>query len=124
MKKLILGIFIFFLVVFIINVIDQSSSSSSPSYSSDREAVLKETLKYLDDMEAVSWWEVDGNDVYINFNDISFNYKVAIRMAATLGNRATDFGVHVWALNGKQRGWRPGDGGYLDNVTARYGKLQ
>ena len=124
MKKLILGIFIFFFVVFIFNVIDQSSSPSSSSSSLSREAVLIETLEYLNDMEAVSWWEVDGNDVYMNFNDISFNYKAAIRMAATLGNRATDFGVHVWALNGKQKGWQPGDGGYLENVTARYGKLQ
>ena len=45
-------------------------------------------------------------------------------MAATLGNKATDFGVHVWALNGKQKGWRPTDGGFLESVTARYGKLQ
>ena len=119
MKKLILVVFIFLLVVFAIGVVTDGSSSSP-----NRETILKETLIYLNDMESVSWWEVDGNDVYINFNDISFNYKAAIRMAATLGNRATDFGVHIWALNGKQRGWRPGDSGYLDKVTARYGKLQ
>ena len=124
MKKLILVVFIFLLVVFAIGVVTDGSSSSANSSSPNKTTTLNETLKYLNDMEAVSWWEVDGNDVYINFNDISFNYKAAIRMAATLGNRATDFGVHVWALNGKQRGWRPGDSGYLDNVTARYGKLQ
>jgi hypothetical protein len=124
MKKLILGIFVFFLVVFAINVIDQSSSPSNSSSSSNKEAILKGKLNYLNDIEDISWWEVDGNDVYINFNDLSFNYKATIRMAATLGNRATDFGVHVWALNGKQRGWRPGDSDYLDNATARYGKLQ
>ena len=125
MKKLFLVVFIFLLVVFAIGVInDETSTSGNSSSSSNRETILKEKLNYLNDMEAVSWWEVDGNDVFINFHDLSFNWKAAIRMAATLGNRATDFGVHVWALNGKQRGWRPGDGGYLENVTARYGKLQ
>ena len=125
MKK-VLGVILGLLVVLYIvgSLSDGSSSSTKSSSSSNKETILKTKLNYLNDIEAISWWEVDDNDVYINFTDLSYNWKAAIRMAATLGNKATDFGVHVWALNGKEKGWRPGDSGYLENVTARYGKLQ
>jgi hypothetical protein len=81
-------------------------------------------MVYLDDISEVKWWEVDENTIYINFNPTPNDWKAIIRGAALGGNEKIGFGVHVWALNNKNRGWRPGDSGYLGNVTARYGKIK
>ena len=68
--------------------------------------------------------EIDGQNVYINFEPYApGDWYMIIRDAALNGNRAINFGVHVWAMSGKQKGWRPGDSGYTGNVTARDGKI-
>jgi len=85
---------------------------------------LKSLMVYLDDINEVKWWEVDDNTVYISFNPVPSDWNSIIRGAALGGNEKIGFGVHVWALNNKSRGWRPGDSGYLGNVTARHGKIK
>ena len=49
---------------------------------------------------------------------------MVIKGAAIAGNKAINFGVHVWAIKASEKGWRPGDGHFYKEVTARYGKIE
>lgn len=101
------------------------STKGKPSKSQlSKGSVLKSELNYLNDIKEITWWEVDDNDVYINFEPLPTDWNMIIRAAALKGNKAIDFGVHVWSMSGKQKGWRPGDSGYTGSVTARYGKIK
>jgi len=90
----------------------------------DHEATLKSEMRYLNDIEEIAWWEVDGNNVYVGFREVPSHWQWIIRGAALRGNRAINFGCHVWAVKGGAPGWRPGDPGYLGQVTARYGRIR
>ncbi len=113
-------------VFYLIGSLDKSGSTSSTSSKpkQSKETVLKVELNYLNDISEVKWWEVDDNSIYINFEPTPSDWNMIIRGAALKANKAIDFGTHVWALSGKQKGWRPGDSGYLGEVTARYGKIK
>jgi hypothetical protein len=85
---------------------------------------LMKELEYLNKVEEIVWVEIEDNDVYIGFDPVPSDWELIIRAAAFNGNRAIDFGTHVWAAYGSRRGWRPGQSKYLGEVTARYGKVQ
>jgi len=91
---------------------------------SDNEQVLRKELAYLSDVNEVAWVEFDDNDVYIGFAARPSDLGAVVNAAAVNGNRAIDFGVHVWAVSADRRGWRPGSGPYYCEATARYGKLE
>ena len=91
---------------------------------SNREIVKKNTLSYLNDIEEIQWFEVDDNDVYISFNPVPSDWNLVIRGADFRAHKAINFVIHVWELKNKRRGWKPSDGGYLDEVTARYGRVE
>ena len=133
MKKLLIALGVFLVIIIMFKEGDKQETNNKkynntqtinkPSHSS-KEQKLKSLMVYLDDISEVKWWEVDENTIYINFNPTPNDWKAIIRGAALGGNEKIGFGVHVWALNNKNRGWRPGDSGYLGNVTARYGKIK
>ena len=50
--------------------------------------------------------------------------RAIINAAAIWGNKAYGFGVHVWAVDARYKGWRPGDGPFYCEATARYGKIE
>ena len=102
----------------------KTEPKKTKSYGSSREDKIKNELLYLNDVQEVAWYEVDDNDVYIGFSPVPNDWNLIIRGAALRANKAIDFGVHVWALKGSQRGWRPGKGTYLGEVTARYGRVK
>jgi len=91
-----------------------------------KEENLRTALNYLNEINEVQWIEFDRNTVYIGFNPRPSDLSLILRGAALRGNDAIDFGVHVWAIDANRfnRGWRPGDGPYFEEVTARYGKIQ
>lgn len=122
MKKVLFIVLGFALLFFYIGKTDKSGSTHSKSTTYTK--TLMTELNYLNDIGEVSWLEIDGNNVYIDFEPLPSDWNTIIRAAALNGNRAIDFGVHVWAMSGKQKGWRPGDSGYTGNATARYGKIK
>ena len=124
-------IFAVIVLIFIIGIIGDGNSNSSglsqssgSVSSSNRQAVLKSELSYLNDIIEITWWEVEDNNVYINFNPVPNDWNLIMRGAAFRGNKAIDFGTHVWALKGKKEGWRPGHSPYLGVATARYGEFE
>jgi len=91
----------------------------------EREEKIKSALNYLDEaVKEIQWIEIEGNTVYIGFKALPEDYVLIIKGAALRGNKAIDFGVHVWAISAEHRGWRPGKGPYYGEATARYGKIQ
>jgi hypothetical protein len=104
----------------------QSSTklAESTNKQRSREIILRQELSYLNDIEEVAWYEVDDNDVIVGFEPLPEDWELVIRGAALRGNRAIDFGCHVWAVKAKDRGWRPGTGPYYGEVTARQGKIE
>ena len=104
---------------------DREKSEPPTRPRSGREVRLTARLDYLLDIPEVQWTEVDGNTVYIGFREIPADLKDVCNAAAANGNRAISFGVHVWAVPAASgRGWRPGDGPYYYETTARYGSLE
>ena len=87
-------------------------------------AALKSSLQYLTGIDEVEWIDFDKNNVYIGFERRPADLAAIVNAAAVIGNRAYGFGVHVWAVNAKRPGWRPGDGPYYCEATARYGELK
>ena len=66
------------------------------------------------------------NNLYIGFNTRPQDLTLIIRGAALVGNKATGFGFHVWAINANEynKGWRPETGSCYEETTARYGKIE
>ena len=79
---------------------------------------LKTALTYLTEkVPEIDWVEFQDNDVYIGFNKRPDDLDAVLAAAALNGNRAINFGVHVWAVDSKQKHWRPGKGPYWKEVT-------
>ena len=76
------------------------------------------------DIPEISWVEFKNNNVYIGFNERTKDMRMIINAAALHGNRAYGFGVHVWAVDEKYRGWSPGNDPYYCTATARHGKIE
>jgi hypothetical protein len=55
---------------------------------------------------------------------LNFKRTLILKGAAKRANDAFGLGVHVWAVDGTKKGWRPGDGPYYEEVTARHGKIE
>ena len=112
------------LIVIVMIATGSGEGSSSGPSRSNRENILRRELHYLSELEDVEWVEFDGNDVYIGFTRRPADLEAVLRAAALNGNRAIDFGVHVWAAPAADKGWRPGSGQYYAEVTARNGKIE
>lgn len=113
-----------FLIVFVQSPFMSPGPSAPVKQGSAQGSVLRAELAYLNDIDEVAWVEIDGNNVYIGWDDPPGDLGAINRAAAMAGNRAIDFGVHVWSVKGGAPGWRPGGGPYLCETTARHGRLE
>ena len=91
---------------------------------STKESTIRNAIKYAKDIKEIKWIEIDDNDIYVGFKPVPSDWKPIIIGIALSGNKAINYGVHTWAVNSGQKGWRPGQGSYIGKVTARYGKIQ
>jgi hypothetical protein len=117
---------IFILFIIIVFTFKYGFQGSSDKRSSTKNVKLSSALSYLNEINEIKWVDIYDNDVYIGFDPLPSDYKIVCKAAALHGNKAINFGVHVWAINARkyQKGWRPGDGTYYYETTARYGKIQ
>ena len=90
------------------------------------ETTLRQALCYLinnEDLPEIKWVEFDDNTVYIGFNPYPNDGESILRGAALKGNKAINFGCHVWAIPAGQTD-RTSVDRYYNEVTARYGKIR
>ena len=80
------------------------------------EIILKKRLAYLNDIEEVSHFKVDHNTVYVYFKAFPSDWCTIIKAAAWHGNKAIDFGCHVWAMDANN------PDSFLGTATVRHGK--
>ena len=106
--------------------IKQKQNGTGKQESINTETVLNNAMSYLSGISEIEWYEISKNDIYIGFKTLPSDWQIIINGAALKGNKAIDFGVHVWAINANKfsKGWRPGDGSFYGEVTTRYGKIQ
>jgi len=126
--SLLKGLFVLVLVVAAVVIWgargpDGSSGTKAPTGPSRAEKI-RASLEYLQDVPEVAWVEIQDNNVYLGFNQRPDDLRPIMAGAALNANKATGFGVHVWAVPETQRGWRSGDGPYWLEVTARHGKIE
>ncbi len=110
----------------IILILLVSSAINIPSKTNTGKESLSGSISYLKSIKEVEWVSVDGNDVYIGFNQFPNDFKTICKGAALRGNEEIDFGVHVWAIDANRysNSWRPGSGSYQYEVTARHGRIE
>ena len=85
---------------------------------------LRARLAYLDDMAQVRWIDFEGGDVYIGFDEKNSDTAEIVNTAAMVGHKAHGKSVHVYAVNGGEPGWRPGDGPIWCEAEVRLGSAQ
>jgi hypothetical protein len=102
------------------------SSSVPPVAPAKQKQNLSSAVSYLSKIEEVRWLTIDKNNIYIGFNPVPDDMRGICNAAAINGNRKTNFGVHVWAVDASKhhKNWRPITGKCLYETTARYGKLE
>ena len=103
----------------------RSERSASSTAGQGREQTLRKCLSYLQNsVPEVAWVEVENNNIYIGFSRLPSDWQTVTKGAALNGNKAIGFGCHAWAVDAKYRGWRPGDGSYYGEFTARHGRIE
>jgi len=107
----------------------RESGPTPPAHASGttQERKLRAELAYLNEISEIAWWEVESNNVYIGFSRVPDDPGLVLicQGAALRGNRAIDFGVHVWGSVGAPRGARPDTPGVQwYETTARYGRIE
>lgn len=85
------------------------------------EASLKKRLNYLYNIPEISWIKFEHNSVYIGFNSSRSDVTTILRMAAFHGNKAIDFGVHIYAY---KCSYPTTGGNFFKGATCRYGKVK
>lgn len=84
---------------------------------------LKDRLDYLYEIDEVSWVKFERNSVYIGFSSVPSDLTTILGFAAFHGNKAIDFGVHVYAYDACRYGPTTG-GNFFKGATCRYGKVK
>jgi len=84
---------------------------------------LQKRLEYLYEIPEIEWVEYKGNNVYLGFNRICDDIQMIVNAAAFNGNIAHGSGVHVWAIDAKDRFIFTLSRPYA-HATVRYGKFE
>ena len=114
MKK----VLITFSVLFIALTISFNAQASSLKEN------MIEGIKFLDTVEEVDWYRVEGRSLIIGWKRIPKFFPHTIRKAARPANIATSRKVRVWAVRHTQKNWHVGSGkSYICFVTAINGKV-
>ncbi len=115
MNKIIISLFALFLAL---NV-------TSPAQSSSFKNNLIKGVKFLDDIEEVEWYRVDGKSLVIGWKGVPKYLQHTNRRAGIRGSIATGREVHIWAVRHTQKKWRVGSGkSYLCFVSAINGRVK
>jgi hypothetical protein len=98
---------------------------ASPAQSSSFKNNIIKGVNFLDDIEEVGWYRVDGKSLIIGWKGVPNNLQHTNRRAAIRGNIATGREVHVWAVRHTQKKWKVGSGkSYICFVSAINGKVK
>ncbi len=84
---------------------------------------LKQGITFLDNVEKVEWYRVNGKHIIIGWKGLpddfyQWNYKTALK-----ASKLSHYEVYVWAVRYHQKNWSPGEGGQICITTATRGRF-
>lgn len=85
---------------------------------------LGKNLRFLDTVEEIDWYLVDEKNIIIGWKGIPDNFYGWNHRAAIRASKVSLYEVNVWSVRHNRKGWRPGKGGQLCSITAKYGRLK
>ena len=89
------------------------------------EDALIEGVKFLDDVQEVEWYRVEGKSLIIGWKGIPKLFTRFNRRAATRATISTGRGVRVWAVRHNQKNWKVGGGDpHICFVIAKNGRVK
>ncbi|MBL4664959.1 MAG: hypothetical protein JKY23_03250 [Nitrospinaceae bacterium] len=98
---------------------------ASPALSSSFKSNMIKGVKFLDDVEEVEWYKVEGKSLIIGWKGVPKYLRHTNRKAAIRGNIATGREIHVWAVRHTQKKWQVGSGkSYICFVSAINGRVK
>ena len=117
------GIFsLVIIIVFITYYIGSQQEISSQQEVSLRQVTLERNLSYLKELPEIAWVRFDRNTVIIGIDRVPSDIQSIAQAAAFHGNRAIDFGVHVWVVPASSTCGAFKN--YYGMTTARHGKIE
>jgi len=84
---------------------------------------LIESIKFLDNVEKVAWYKVDGKHIIIGWKGLPDDFYNWNHRAALYASKSSNFKVHVWAVRYHKQAWSPGEGGQICITTATRGRV-
>ena len=114
------GVWVISVILLVVGI---SMLPDDPDGTTNEPERLAEALAYLNEIDDVTWVEVDSNNAYLGFASVPEDLALIVNAAAMNGNEVLGLGVHVWAVQA-DLGWRPGQPGLLCEATARGGQFE
>ncbi len=117
-RSFLVGIALMCLVTFGCDISGTSNTSTSKPRPSSNQVILERELAYLKNINEVAWVKFENNKVTIGVNSVPSDIRSVAQAAAMIGNRAINFGVHVWVAPANN------PNSYYGMTTARHGKIE
>jgi hypothetical protein len=84
---------------------------------------LEKDVKFLEKVDAVGWYKVDGKNIIIGWKGLPDTFYGWNHRTAVKASLASLYEVNVWSVRHRQKNWAPGSGGQICVTTAKYGRL-
>ena len=97
------GVWVISVILLVVGI---SMLPDDPDGTTNEPERLAEALAYLNEIDDMTWVEVDSNNAYLGFASVPEDLALIVNAAAMNGNKVLGFGVHVWAVQA-DLGWRP-----------------
>jgi hypothetical protein len=99
-------------------------ASFSFAHANALEDALIEGVKFLDDVQEVEWYRVEGKSLIIGWKGIPSIFTRTNRRAAIRATISTGRGIRIWAVRHNQKKWRVGGGDpHICFVIAKTGRV-
>jgi hypothetical protein len=85
---------------------------------------LEKDVRFLKEVDAVSWYKVDGKDIIIGWKGLPDTFYGWNHRTAVKASLASLYEVNVWSVRHRQKNWLPGRGGHICVTTAKYGRFK
>ncbi len=84
---------------------------------------LLKRIQFLDSIQKVQWYKIEGRKVIIGWKGIPDNFYGLNYKAALNASKSSLYEVQVWSVRYPRKDWSPGDGGQVCITTAKKGRV-
>ena len=85
---------------------------------------LVQRMQYLTNLADIDWVDFEGGNIYVGFNRKTGELPNIVNTAVVIAHKTHGKKVHLYAVDGGQPGWRPGDGPLFCEARMNMGSLQ